>query len=183
MKFDIVCKVLTPVRRRIIGEREIAYISKPLRAVIAVGGVWIFFYGTDFGVPEAVQYVANIFSVIGIAAVLYAVFSHKLSDISYFSKAIKKGCFPGGMTAGEGGVFVRRRETKETQEKSGVTSVNAEKFYAFAEIGKVSDFGDYFKVNLKRGDPEHIFLFKEDFGTGDPEVFKDFILSRRNLKN
>jgi len=183
MKFEITCKVLTPERRRVVGQREVAYIGKPLRAVIAVGGAWIFFYGTGFDIPAAVQYAANIFTAVGIAAVLYGIFSHKLADIKYFSKALKKGCFPGGVSAGEGGVFVRRRDRTAAEEKTGVTSVNAEKFFAFAEIGKIDNYGEYYKVHLLRGEPPHIFLFKEDFGKGDPEVFKDFILSRKNLKN
>jgi len=176
--FEIECKELTPGRKRVIAEWEVVPFNKPLRAVIAVGGAWIFFYGTSFDVPTMVQSVAFLFAAVGIAAVLFAIFVQKLIEMNFFSKAAKKGFFPAGVTVGEGGVFVRRREKKGAENTSGVTSVNAVKFYAFAEVGKINDYGDCFKLNLAGG-TAGAFLFKEDFGKGDPEAFGSFIASKK----
>jgi len=159
-------------------EREVVVINKPMRAVIAVGGVWIFYYGTDYNIPDSVQPIAVIFAVIGIAAVLLAIFSQKLLEMRFFSKASKYGCFPAEVSIGEGGVFVRRRDTKKEAGTPGVTSVNAERFFAFAEVGKIEDYGNYYKLNLLREGASCVFLFKEDFGKGDPEAFKTFMADR-----
>ena len=172
--FEIICKELTPERKRILAEKEVVSINKPLRTVIAVGGAWIFYYGTG-DAPASMQKMSIVFTVIGIAAVLFAIFSQKILETGYFTKASKKGWFPGEASVGEGGVFIRRRDTKKTSEAPGVTSVNAEKFYAYTEVGKVADFGDYFKIELLREKASGVFLFKEDFGKGDPETLKDFI--------
>jgi len=176
--FEIVCKELTPARKRILAEREVPIFGKPLRAVVAVGGVWIFYYGTSFDVPAIVQGIAFIFTVVGIAAVLFAIFAQKLMEMNFFARAAKKGCFPAGVSVGEGGVFVRRREKKGASEPHGVTSVNAERFFAFAEVREIEDYGDCFKMNLSGG-AVAIYLFKEDFGKGDPEAFKSFIASKK----
>ena len=151
--------------------------SKPLRGVIAVGGVWIFYYGTSFDVPEGVKGVAFVFAAIGIAAVLYAIFSQKISETLFFYKAAKRGSFPAGVSAGKGGLFIRRAKAKGSKETPGVTSVNAERFFAFAEIKGIEDHGDYYKIILP-GEITGVFIFKEDFGKGDPEAFKDFISER-----
>ena len=177
LKFEIICKELTPERKRLLAEREVLTFSKPLRAVMAAGGVWIFYYGTSFDVPVLVQGVAYVFAAIGLAAVVMAIFSQKLMEMSYFYKTNKKGCFPASVSIGEGGVFVKRREPKKKTGTPGVTSVNAERFFAFPEVGEIEDYGDYFKMNLSGGTPG-VFLFKEDFGKGDPEAFKVFISSR-----
>ena len=176
-KYEITCKELTPERKRILAEREVVTVSKPLRGVIAVGGAWIFYYGTSFDVPVAVQGIAHIFTAIGIAVILLAIFSQKLLEIRYFHNSAKKGSFPASVSVGKGGVFVKRRDTKKTNSASGVTSVNAERFFAFPEVGDVEDYGSYFKMNLK-GKAAGIFLFKEDFGKGDPEAFVDYITDR-----
>ena len=176
--FKIVCKELTPARKRILAEREVPIFGKPLRAVIAVGGAWIFFYGTSFDVPTMVQGAAYIFTAVGIAAVLFAIFAQKLIEINWFAKAARKGCFPAEVSVGEGGVFVRRREKKGASGTPGVTSVNAERFFVFAEVGRIEDYGDCFKINLSGGSA-YVYLFKEDFGKGDPEAFKSFIASKK----
>ena len=174
-KFDITCGLLTPERRRLINENEVPVFSKPSRAVMAVGGAWIFYHGTSGDVPESVRNMAVLFTIVGILLMLLAIFLQKLIEIRYYSKAFKKGWFPAGVSVGKGGVFVRRRET----EKTDVTSVNAEKFFAYAEVGSIEDFKDYFKVNFLRADSPGVFLFKKDFGEGDPEALIAFIDSKR----
>ena len=175
--FEIVCKELTKERKRIIAVHQVATLNKALRGVMAVGGVWIFYYGTSFDVPDGVESVAIAFAIVGITATLLAIFSQKLIEISFFSKAIKIGCFPKEVSVGEGGVFIRRRPAKNDSDTPGVTSVNAERFFTFFDIKNVDDFGDYFKMRLPEGHPG-VFLFKEDFEKGDPEAFIDTMADR-----
>ena len=178
---EIECKELTPERRKILATREAASFGKPLRLVLAAGGAYIFYYGTKGEAPVAFQGMANLFAAVGIAAVLFAVFSQKLAEMHYFAKAAKKGCFPESVSVGEGGVFIRRRSAGKA---SGIASVNAERFYAFAEIGEVEDLGDYIKLNLIHGNTSGIVIFKEDFGKENPEAFNTVIASRkRRYKN
>ena len=177
--FEIICKELTRDRKTILAAKEVIAFSKPLRAVIAVGGAWIFYYGTSGDEPESVQYMAVVFAAVGIAAILIAIFMQKIREDGYFSKAAKEGCFPASVAVGEGGVFVRRGSGKKPKETLGVTSVNAERFFAFAEVGRLEDYEYYFKLNFTGGDIPAIFLFKEDFGEKTPEAFKTFIASKK----
>ena len=174
--YHIICGELTKERKRILAKQEVVSINKALRAVMAVGGVWIFYYGTSFDVPEDVRFFAVIFTVVGLAAVLIAIFSQVMVEMSYFSSAVKKGCFPAEVSVGEGGVFIRRRRSAKDKSTPGVTSVNDEKFFAFPEVKDVSDCGDYFRMSLK--DVPGVFLFKEDFEKGDPEAFVDDMAQR-----
>ena len=147
---------------------------------MAVGGAWIFYHGTSGDVPDSVKNMAVLFTVVGILLMLLAIFLQKLIEIRYFSKALKSGWFPAGVSVGKGGVFVRRRKTKKDAENTGVTSVNEEKFFAYAEIGDIEEVGEYYyKVCFLRNDAPGVFLFKKDFGEGDPEAFKAFIDSKR----
>jgi len=180
--FEIICKELTSDRRKIIAAQEVAAVGKPLRGVMAVGGVWIFFYATDTGIPESVQSFAVVFTIVGLIMVLFAIFSQKLVEMSYFFRETRRGCFPESVSVKKGGVYVRRREIDEPIENAGVTSVNAEKFFAYPEVGGVEDFGDYFKLRLLRGGTPGVFLFKKDFGKGDPEAFEEYI-SKRHLRS
>ena len=186
--YEIQCKELTPERRRLLAPREVASIGRPIRIILGAGGVYLFYYGTNGQAPAAFQNAAIAFSIIGIAAVLLAIFSQKLVDTRFFAKALKKGCFPSGASAGEGGVFVRRAvgagSSGAGAEGSGVgaegvTSVNAERFFAYAEVGRVEEFDEYFKMSLLSGEAPGVFLFKEDFTKGDPEAFLAYIDSKR----
>jgi len=160
--FEIQCKILTPDRKRIIAEHEVVSINKPLRAVIAVGGVWIFYYGTSGEEPESVRYMAVVFAAIGLAAVLFAIFSQKLIETNYFRKAAKQGWFPESLKAGKGGIFVDEK-----------------RFFSYAEVGGVADYGDCYKIIFLRPGAPGVFIFKEDFGKGDPEAFKSFITEKK----
>ena len=180
--FEIICKELTPDRRKIIAAQEVAAVGKPLRGVMAVGGVWIFFYATDTGIPESVQSFAVVFAIVGLVMVLFAIFSQKLVEMRYFFRETRRGCFPASVSVKKGGVYVRRRETNEPEEKTGVTSVNAERFFAYPEVGVVEDYDRYFKLRLLSGGTPGVFLFKEDFAKGDPEAFEDYI-SDRHLRS
>jgi len=180
-KFEIKCDELTKERKRALVKNEVVAINKPLRAVIAVGGVWIFYYGTDVNVPSAVQSVGVVFAVIGIVAIVFAIFGQKFMEMSYFSKSAKRGCFPAEVSVGKGGMFVRRRDPKKGAGSTGVTSVSAERFFAFPEIGGIEDYGEYFKIKLSGG-AAALFLFKKDFGKGDPEAFKSY-MSDRHLRS
>ena len=180
-KFEIKCDVLTKERKRVLAKNEIAAINKPMRAVIAIGGVWIFYYGTDADVPAEVQSVGAVFAVIGIAAIIFAVFAQLFKEMGFFYKCTKKGCFPAEVSVGKGGMFVRRGDPKKGADAAGVTSVNAERFFAFPEIEGVEDYGEYFKI-IMSGGASALFLFKKDFGKGDPEAFKSYI-SDRHLRS
>ena len=240
MTFEILCKELSPQRRQVLAPHEVAVVGRPIRLVLAVGGAYIFYYGTNGEAPAGFQSAAAAFSIVGIAAVLVAIFIQKLVEIRYFSKALKEGCFPAGVSVGEGGVYIRRAgnaggsgagnaggsgsgktgssgagktgssgtdktgssgtgKTRssgagKTRSSSagyasasvtdGVVSVNAERFYAFAEIGNIIEYGEegrgYFKMSLPGGGgAPGVFLFKEDFDKGDPEAFIAFIDSKR----
>ena len=173
--FEIRCKELTKERKKILAEREVMKVSKPMRGVMAAGGVWIFYYGTDANIPASVQVFATVFAIVGLTLVILAIFAQILVEMNYFSKSTKIGCFPAEVSVGKGGVFVKRRITKKDSEIKGVTSVNKEQFYAYAEVGKAEEYEYYFKLNLLREGTPSVFLFKEDFGKGDPEAFKLFI--------
>ena len=173
---------MTAERKRLIAEQEVVVINKVVRGIMAVGGAWIFIYATGFDIPAAVKHIAVVFAAVGIAILMLAVFAQRLTEASYFSKAAKKGCFPASVLAGEGGVFIRRAPTKKDAETPGVTSVNAETFYAYSEVGPVEENKHYFKLNLKRAGAQGVFLFKKDFGKGDPEAFKAFI-SKQNQRS
>ena len=183
--FEIICKELSPERRKLIASREVSSIGKPLRIVLAVGGAWLFYYGTDGEASVVFVMAANAFMAVGIAAVLIAIFSHKLVELSYFAKTKRAGCFPSSVSVGNGGVFIRRATgavgaTGSGQSaQPGVIRANAERFCAYAEIGEVEDQEDYFKLNLLSGDGPGVFLFKEDFEQGEPEAFISFFKSRK----
>ena len=188
-KFEIKCRELTPERRKILAPFVEAVIGRPLRLVIAVGGAWLFYYGTSFNVPAGVQAVAIIFAVAGIAAILFAIFSQKLAEMRFFANAQKNGCFPEEVSVGKGGMFVRRRSVsgtksatspKDARGNAGVTSVNAERFFSFSEIGKIREYDDYFKIGLPYGDADCVYIFKEDFEQGEPEAFIQFIVSKKS---
>jgi len=171
--FEIICKELTSLRKNMIAEHEVITFSKPMRGVMGAGGVWIFYSATSFDIPVGVQGIAIIFAIAGIVAVLMAIFIQFFIEVSFFSKAAKRGCFPASASIGKGGVFIRCVEKKKGT--SGVESVNAEKFFAYAEVGKAEEYSEFFKLNLKRSDLDAVYLFKEDFGKGDPEAFKVYI--------
>ena len=195
MTFEIKCKELTPERRQALAPHEVAVIGRPIRLVLAAGGAYIFYYGTNGEAPPGFQSAAVAFSFVGIAAVLVAIFIQKLVDIRYFAKALKEGCFPAGVSVGEGGVYIRRADRAGTagegkagayvaEGAEGVESVNAVRFYAFAEIGRIEEYGEesrgYFKMSLPGGGgAPGVFLFKEDFVNGDAEAFMTFIDSKR----
>ena len=164
--FKIKCSPLTPARKKLLHTDDAVSINRPLRIVLAVGGAYIFYYGTKPDVPVMFQTVANIFVVIGIAAVLLAIFSQKLIEIRYFSYTLKKGCFPLSVSIGEGGMFIER-------------GANAERFVAFAQIGRLEEKEAYFKISLLYGDEPGIYIFKEDFEQGDPDDFASFIASKK----
>jgi len=167
--FEITCGELTPERKRVIAPREVVSIGKPLRLVIAIGGAWLFYYGTDFDAPAAMRAAATAFTVIGVAAILFAIFVHKFAEIRFFAKARKIGCFPESVSVGKGGMFVRRAD-----------AANAERFYAYAEIGKIKEYEGHFKINLLYGEAPCLYIFKEDFEHGEPEAFVSFILSKQS---
>jgi len=203
--FEITCGELTPERKRAIAPLEVVSIGKPLRLVIAIGGAWLFYYGTDFNVPDATRGAAIAFTAIGVAAILFAIFVHKFAEIRFFAKARKTGCFPVGVSVGKGGMFVRRADAANASGKrrgaasasvkrrsaanvSGsagddsatAVSVNAERFYAYAEIGKIKEYEGHFKINLLYGEAPCLYIFKEDFEHGEPEAFVSFILSKQS---
>jgi len=202
--FEITCGELTPERKRAIAPREVVSIGKPLRLVIAIGGAWLFYYGTDFDAPAAMRAAATAFTVIGVAAILFAIFVHKFAEIRFFAKARKIGCFPESVSVGKGGMFVRRVDAasasagrKASANASGggnsskatggafadsatAVSVNAERFYAYAEIGKIKEYEGHFKINLLYGEAPCLYIFKEDFEHGEPEAFVSFILSKQS---
>jgi len=173
--FEIICTELTAERKRLIAEQEVIVINKVVRGIMAVGGAWIFIYATGFDIPAAVKHIAVVFAAVGIVILMLAIFAQRLTEASYFSKAAKKGFFPASVLVGEGGVFVRRAPAKKDAETPGVTSVNAETFFAYAEVGPVEENKHYFKLNLNRAGAQGVFLFKKDFGKGDPEAFKAYI--------
>jgi len=172
--FEITCKELTPQRRRNLTAQETVSIGKTVRSVIAVGGAWLFYYATS-DVPAAMKNAAVAFAVIGIVLVVYAIFSQKFTEMFFISKAKREDSFPAGVSIGEGGLFIRYREGKKAP---GVTSVNADRFFAFGEVGKVEDREEFLKINLLRAGTPRIFLFKEDFVDGTPEALAGFIASR-----
>jgi len=176
--FEIESKELTSGQKKVFTDKEGPPVSKPMRAVLGIGGVWIFYYATS-GVPESVQYFATLFAILGIIAVLMAIFIQLLMNISYVRSLKKQGCFPAGVTVKEGGMVVRNMIARGKAEASDVVSVNAEQFYTFAEIGKINDLSEYFKINLPRREGPGICLFKEDFREGDPEAFMAFIESKK----
>ena len=178
--FEIICKELTPERRKTIAPREVAPIGKPIRIILAAGGVYLFYYGTNGEAPPAFQTAANAFVAIGVAAILLVIFSPKLVEMRFFAKARKEGCFPTGVSVGEGGMFVRYAEKPDETGAKDVTSVNAERFFTFAEIGKLEDSGEYYKMSLLSGRAPGVFLYKKDFVKGDPEAFAAFIESKRS---
>ena len=179
--FEVICKELTPERRRILVSNEVAYVGKPIRILLAVGGVFLVYYGINGEALSVFQSATTIFSVVGIVAVLLAVFSQKLVEMRYFANALKAGCFPSGVSVGEGGIFVRRADRNGESGKTGVTSVNAEHFFAYAEIGKIEEFGEYFKMSLLSDWAPGVFLFKEDFEQGGTETFISFVESKKPL--
>ena len=169
--FEIKCEPLTPGRRTLLAPHEVAVVGRPLRLVFAAGGAYIFYYGTRLDVPETVQSIANVFVVVGIAAVLLAIFSQKLVEMRYFSKALKSGCFPDSVSVDEGGMTVRRKNTGR---------ISAERLYPFTEIGRIEEHETYFKISLPHAATPGIFIFKEDFELGEPEAFQSFIASKKN---
>ncbi|MDR3364667.1 MAG: hypothetical protein LBS91_06970 [Clostridiales Family XIII bacterium] len=166
--FEIVCKELTPARKKELAGNEVSPIGKPFRLVLAVGGAYLFYYGTSGEAPSGFQSAATAFVVIGIAAVLLAIFSQKIIEGRYFAKATKAGCFPVGVTADDAGVAI-----------SHAGNVGTHRTFSFSEIGKVEEVGTYFRLGLLRGEAPGVFLYKEDFAQGEPEAFASFIASKK----
>jgi len=167
MIFEIECGPLTPGRRALLAPNEVAVVGRPLRLVLAAGGAYIFYYGTSPDVPVMVQSAANLFIIVGVAAILLAIFAQKLVETRYFSKALKEGCFPASVSVGQGGIYVRRA---------------AESFFSFAEIGNIEEQAAYFKISLPSEGASGIYIFKEDFEQGEPEAFLSFIESHFRSK-
>ena len=164
IEFKIECKPLTPKRKKQISIREVPRIGRPIRVVFACGGVYLFFLGTDGSAPSSIAFVATLFAVVGIVAVLLAIFIQEIADMFYFSKAINKGSFPAGVIAGKGGLYINTK--------------SSERHIPFSGTGKVKEQEEYFKIPILTGDPSEVFLFKEDFEEGDPEAFLDYLRSK-----
>jgi len=162
--FKIESSPLTYERRRSITSQEVIKVGRPLRIVLVAGGAYLFFLGTDGSAPSSISYVATIFTVIGIVAVLLAIFIQMLADMFYFAKAARKGSFPAEVTIGEGGLYINTK--------------SAEKHIPFSQAGRVEEQEKYFKIPLRTGKFLEIFLFKEDFKKGDPEDFTAYLRSK-----
>ena len=159
--FKIVNKDLTSERKKRIAKFEVFDIGRPPRVIIAAGGAYMFLYGTGGDIPESVVPVAFIFAVVGILAVLLAIFLPGIIEASYFAKTRKQGSFPSEVLIRIGGIYID------------------EIFAAFSAVRKIEDRSDFFKVYLVSPIP-CFFLFKEDFELGQPEAFIDFLLSKRS---
>ena|GEM_PF-3416617 len=185
--FRIVCEAPARERKEILSRQEVKTIGRPLRLVTAVGGAYLFYYGTNGEATAQIQYIANIFAIIGIAAVILAIFSQKLSEIRYFSKAAKEGSFPAEVSVGEGGIYIRRAGRADRpgkKSKAGGSGSDgaggSETYVPFSGIGDIDEQEEYFKVPLRACDIPGVFLFKKDFGQGEPEAFVDFVLSKQS---
>jgi hypothetical protein len=191
------CGALTAERRRALASREVMVVGRPLRIILAAGGAYMFYYGTSGDEPLGLEPAANLFAAVGIAGVLLAIFLQKIVEVSYFTKALRAGCFPREVSVGEGGLYIVRMAAQDTTSargetgaqgarsargaagKNAVTSVNAERYVAFSEIGAIEDNEVYFKVHMRQSALPVIFIFKEDFGQGEPEAFIPFISSKQ----
>jgi hypothetical protein len=183
--FKIVCGGITPARRSLLAPREVVAIGRPSRIALAAGGAYMFYYGTNGDVPPSVTAIANIFAVVGIAAALLAIFSHKLAELSFFSKARRRGCFPAEVLVGEGGVSVSSRGeggvSVSSRGEVGVSVSNhGERIYAFSSIGNIEETDEYFKVGFANDDVPCVYLFKEDFEQGAPEAFVSYLYSKKS---
>jgi hypothetical protein len=186
--FKIVCGGLTPARRSLLAQREVVAIGRPIRIALAAGGAYMFYYGTSGDAPPSVAAIANIFAVVGIAAALLAIFSHKLAELSFFSKTQRKGCFPAEVLVGEGGVSVMRTDTAGfgSRSKAGGEAMNeavsnrGERIYAFSAIGNIEETDEYFKAGLVNDAVPCVYLFKEDFEQGAPEAFLSYLDSKKS---
>jgi hypothetical protein len=98
-----------------------------------------------------------------------AIFIQDLADMIYFAKASKKGCFPTEVTVSKGGFY-----TKTGTTKTGYT----EKHAPLSGIGKIKEYEDFFKIPIRTGDAREVFLFKEDFETGEPEDLIDYFRAK-----
>ena len=180
--YKIVCKLLTPERKKIIASLDVVAIGKPLRMVLAVGGAYIFYYGTNPNTPETVQGAAVLFSVVGIAMVLFAIFSQILKEMKYFAGAKKEGCFPDEVKAGKGGISIIYKKTdrkiKEQAEK--------EQYYFYPQVENIEEHEKFLKLclsgdeNRKSGLSHFVYIFKEDFEKGNPEAFISFINTKKS---
>jgi hypothetical protein len=162
--FKIDCKELTPERKKILAADEVMVVGRPLRIILAAGGVYMFFHGTSGEAALQQQYIAGTFTMFGIAAVLFAIFAQKLIEANYFAKARRSRCFPEGVSVAEGGVYIRRADK--------------ESYVSFSGVNTIEEKNDYFKIRFLQGDTASIFLFKNDFELGEPEAFVDYFLSK-----
>jgi len=175
--FEINCNPLTPERRKLLSKNEIPPLSKAVRGILAAGGFYLFYYGTSPGIPDAVHGAAIAFAIGGLVAVVLAIFSQKLIELHYFSKAMRQGRFPKSVSVGEGGLFIKHQGA-DANAATGITSVNAERFVAFAEVDMVEEQEAYLKVCLGYGKTPEIFLFNDDFVKGRPEALAAYLRSK-----
>jgi hypothetical protein len=167
--FKITNKGMTRDRMKSISDKEVVNIGKIPRAIVAVGGAYMFFYGTGGDMPESVVPVAYLFAAFGIAAVLLAIFLPRIIELRHFTKIKNQGGFPSEVSVGEGGIYID------------------EGFSAFSGIKGIAEYKDYFKLVLfgnsavKGASPAPcLFLFKEDFEQGEPEVFIEYLLTKKS---
>ena len=171
--FKIDCKELTPERQKILAADEVIVVGRPLRIILAAGGVYMFFHGTSGEAALQQQYIASTFTVFGIVAVLFAIFAQKLMEENFFMKAKRSGSFPKGVSVAEGGVYIRKAAKKAENAET-----EKESYISFSGVNTIEEKKDYFKMRFLQGDIQSIFLFKKDFELGDPEAFVDYFLSK-----
>ena len=160
--FKIEKRGLSPERKKLLAKKEAIRIGSPLKIVLVAGGAYLFFLGVDRA-PPGMEYMAIIYTCLGIAAILVAIFIQWFFNTLYIAKASKAGSFPDEVFVSEGGFHI-----------NGAT----EKIIPFSGIGSVIDEEEYFKVFLRGNSNSNVFLFKEDFREGDPEAFENYFLSK-----
>ena len=165
--FKITRGIFTTDRKNKVAVNEVFIVGRPTKIVIVAGGAYLFILGTSGDVPEAVASVAVIFTVLGIALVFLAIFIQLLINMRYISKVFKAGSFPEEVSVTEGGVYITGTGSKE-------------KFLPFSAVGTVEEQKEYFKISLLSGSIPEIFIFKKDFGQGEPEAFKNYISAKRS---
>ena len=161
--YKIERRELSTERKTLIAKKEAIKIGSPLKIVLVAGGAYLFFLGVDRA-PPGMEYMAIVFTCMGIAAILVAIFIQWFFNTQYISKAKKAGAFPNEVSVSEGGLHI---------EGTG------EKIIPFSRIGNVIEEEQYFKVTFFDGSVSDIFLFKEDFREGDPEAFKNYLDSKK----
>lgn len=165
--FKITRGIFTTERKNKVAGNEVFIVGRPTKIVLVAGGAYLFFLGTSGDVPEAVVSAAVIFTVLGIALVLVAIFIQLLINMRYISKAAGVGAFPEEVSVTEGGVYITGTGSNE-------------KFLPFSAVGRVEEQKEYFKLNLSSGGIPEVFIFKKDFGQGEPEAFKNYISVKRS---